>query len=279
MMAEYWEINRANWDQRAAVHAASTTYDLQRLIDGPNAISGVVSHDAPYLGDLTGLDVCHLQCHIGTDTVSLAKLGARSITGLDVSPRSLEVARELATDCGIADATFVEAEVYDAVEALGGDRFDLVYSGVGAINWIPSISRWASVVARLLRPGGRVYLRDAHPMLYSIDHRRDDGVLVVEFAYFETVDPFVDDEPGTYTDGDHSPITSLLTHEWTHGLGETVQALIDAGLVITRLAEHTEAEWQALPSMVEIGDGQFALPERRERLPLMFTVEANRPAP
>jgi 2-polyprenyl-3-methyl-5-hydroxy-6-metoxy-1,4-benzoquinol methylase len=276
-MAEYWEINRANWDQRAEVHATSSTYDLRRLVEDPTALSDVVSHDAPFLGDLTGLDVCHLQCHIGSDTVSLAKLGARSISGLDVSPKSLEVARRLAQDCGIADATFVEAEVYDAVEALGADRFDLVYSGVGAINWIPSIARWAKVVAALVRPGGRIYLRDCHPMLFTIDHRRDDRALVAEFAYFETDEPFVDDEPGTYTDGDHTSITSTLTHEWNHGLGETVQALIDAGLVIARLAEHTTAEWQALPSMVDVGGGQFALPERPERLPMMFTVEARKP--
>ena len=229
-----------------------------------------------FRSDLSGRDVCHLQCHIGTDTVSLARLGARSITGLDVSPRSIEVARQLASDCQIADATFVEAEVYDAVAALGAQRFDLVYSGVGAINWIPSISRWAGVVAQLLRPGGRVYLRDAHPMLYTIDHRLKDGTLVVEFPYFETVEPFVDDEPGTYTDGDHSSITANLTHEWNHGLAEIVQALIDNGFAITRLAEHAEAEWQALDSMVDIGDGQFALPERRDRLPMMFTVEATR---
>ncbi len=275
-MADYWEINRANWDQRAAVHAASTSYNLGRLVDDPAALSGVVSHDAPYLGDLSGLDVCHLQCHIGSDTVSLAKLGARSITGLDVSPKSLEVARQLAHDCGIFDATFVEAEVYDAAEALGPGRFDLVYSGVGAVNWIPNIARWASVVAQLLRPSGRVYLRDGHPMLYAIDHRRDDG-LFVEFPYFETEEPFVDDEPGTYTDGDDSAITSVVTHEWNHGVGETVQALLDAGLVITRLAEHTEAEWQALPAMIDIGGGRYALPERRERLPMMFTVEARKP--
>ena len=276
-VAEYWEINRANWDQRAAVHATSTTYNLQRLIDDPNAISDVVAHDAPFLGDLAGLDMCHLQCHIGTDTVSLAKLGARSICGLDVSPKSLEVARKLAVDCRIADATFVESEVYDAVAAFGPGRFDLVYSGVGAINWIPNIARWAKVAAELLRPGGHIYLRDAHPMLFSIDHRRDDGALVVEFPYFETSEPFVDDEPGTYTDGDHSSITANLTHEWNHGLGAIVQALIDAGLVITRLAEHPEAEWQALDTMVDIGGGQYALPERRERLPLMFTVEARKP--
>jgi SAM-dependent methyltransferase len=275
-MAEYWEINRANWDQRAPIHAASQTYDLQRLIDDPSILSGVVAFDAAALGDLTGLDVLHLQCHIGSDTVSLARLGARSITGLDVSPVSLEHARALARDCGIAEATFVESEVYGAVEALGGRQFDVVYSGVGAINWLPDIRRWAHVAAQLLRPGGLLHLRDGHPMLYAMDYRRDDELLVVAHPYFETVEPFVDDEAVTYTDGDASGITASLTHEWSHGLGETLQGIIDAGLAITRFDEHTVMEWKGLDWFVEAGDGRYALPDRRERLPLMFTVQARK---
>ena len=275
-MTEYWEINRASWDQRAPVHAASQTYDLQRLIDDPAALSGVVAYDAVALGDLTGLDVLHLQCHIGTDTVSLARLGARSITGLDISPVSLEIARGLARDCGIAAARFVESEVYAAPDSLGGQQFDLVYSGVGAINWLPSISRWARVAANLVRPGGRVHLRDGHPMFYALDYRRGDEMLVVELPYFETAEPIIDDEPGTYTDGDTSGITANLSHEWNHGLGETVQALIDAGLTITRLDEHTEMEWKGLDWFVETREGRYALPDRRERVPLMFTVQAHK---
>lgn len=276
-MSEHLALNRANWDQRAEVHAASRTYDLARYVADPTAISGVVAFDAPRLGDLTGLDVVHLQCHIGTDTVSLARLGAASITGLDLSPRSLEIARRLATDCGIADATFVEADVLEAVEALGPARFDLVYTGVGALNWLPSVERWARAAAGLLRPGGRLFVRDGHPMWFTLDYQRDDELLVVRHAYFEQIEPFVDDEPGTYTDGDTSGLTATTTHEWGHGIGETVQAVLDAGLVLTGLTEHTEMEWQGLPQMVPTEGGRYALPHDRARLPLMFTLEARKP--
>jgi SAM-dependent methyltransferase len=276
-MSDYLALNRANWDQRAAVHAASQTYDLARYVADPTAISGVVRFDADRLGDLTGLDVVHLQCHIGTDTVSLARLGAATITGLDLSPRSLDVARQLAADCGIADATFVESDVYRAVEALGAERFDLVYTGVGALNWLPSIERWAQVVAGLLRPGGRLFVRDGHPMWFTIDYQRPDDLLVVHHPYFEQVEPFVDDEPGTYTDGDTSSLTATTTHEWSHGIGETVQAVLDAGLVLTGLAEHTEMEWPGLPQMVPTDGGRYALPANPARLPLMFTLEARKP--
>ena len=227
-----------------------------------------MSYDRPWLGDLTGLDVVHLQCHIGTDSVSLARLGGR-VTGVDFSPASLAVARDLATACGL-EARFVESELYATPEVLGAD-FDLVYTGVGALNWLPDIAGWARVVAALLRPGGRLYLRDGHPMLMTIDQERTDSLLAVREPYFEA-DPLYSYYEQSYTDG--GPIGSPGHYEWNHGLGEIVQAVIDAGLTVTALREHRECEWQALGPMVEGDDGKFRLPEAPERLPLMFTLEA-----
>ena len=65
----------------------------------------------------------------------------------------------------------MESDVYAAPEALGGRQFDLVYTGIGAIGWLPSIRRWAEVVAALLRPGGRLFIRDGHPVLLGLDRR------------------------------------------------------------------------------------------------------------
>ena len=45
------------------------------------------------------------------------------------------------------DATFVESDVYDAASALGGEQFDPVFTGIGALCWLPSISRWAATVS------------------------------------------------------------------------------------------------------------------------------------
>jgi len=149
------EVNRRNWDERAGLHAASPDYGLQRFRDDPGHISDVVRFDIPRLGDISGLRGVHLQCHIGTDTVSLARLGAH-MTGVDFSEASLDVARGLAADAG-ADVDFVHAQVYDAPEVLG--RFDFVFTGIGALCWLPDIDRWAGVVADLLVPGGRLFMR------------------------------------------------------------------------------------------------------------------------
>src|SRR5450755_591012 len=126
-MDDYRDVNRANWDDRVAAHAASPGYAVSHFSEDPAFLSEVVSFDAPRLGDIAGLDAVHLQCHIGTDTVSLARLGAR-MTGVDLSEPALVEARTLAAAAGI-EATFVQSELYSAPEALGEGRFDLVFTG------------------------------------------------------------------------------------------------------------------------------------------------------
>src|SRR5690606_24648129 len=139
----------------------------------------------------------HLQCHIATDTVSLSRLGAEMV-GLDFSPASIEEARRWTARSG-DQVELVEASVYDAVEALQGRRFDLVFTGIGALIWLPSITRWAEVVADLLEPGGRLFLREGHPVLNTLADRPDE-LLVIEHPYFEQPEPTVWDEPGTYVE-------------------------------------------------------------------------------
>ena len=99
-------------------------------------------------------------------------------------------------------STFVEAEFYDAVEVLGRERFDLVYTGVGALCWLPDIRRWGGVVADLLRPGGRFFMREGHPVMWGLEDGREDHLLVLEHSYFERPEPALWDEGGTYVETD-----------------------------------------------------------------------------
>ena len=84
VVTEWIDVNRAMWDERADVHAASPDYAFEQYVADPTFLSHVVRFDVPRLGDLTGLRGVHLQCHIGTDTLSLHRLGAQ-MTGLDFS--------------------------------------------------------------------------------------------------------------------------------------------------------------------------------------------------
>ena len=270
--ADWRKINLANWESRVPLHTGPDGYNLGGF-DDLEFLSPEVRFDAPKLGRLNGLDIVHLQCHIGTDTVSLSRLGPRSTVGLDFSPAALRAARELALRAR-ADIAFVEADVYDAVRTLGADRFDLVYTGLGALCWIPSIRRWADVVAGLLRPGGRLFMREGHPVLWSLSDPRPDGLLVVEYPYFETDGtPFV--EHDTYA-GTGAVASPRIIH-FNHGLGEIFTALTDAGLTVTALQEHREVPWNPLgDAMIPSPDfeGEFILAKDRDRIPLTYTVQA-----
>ncbi|WP_160005591.1 class I SAM-dependent methyltransferase [Nocardioides sp. AX2bis] len=272
---EHVRLNRAQWDERAPAHAASPDYDVARFHEDPTFLSGVVRFDLPRLGDVAGLRGVHLQCHIGTDTVSLARLGAR-MTGLDFSGASLDEARALARATG-TDVDFVRADVHDAADVLPEHAYDLVYTGIGALCWLPSVARWAEVVARLLAPGGRLFLREGHPVLWALPDPRPDGLLTLELPYVETADPMVWDDGGTYVETDHV-FTSTTTHEWNHGLGEIVTALLHQGLRITGLVEHDSVPWDALPGQMEpVGGGEMRLVDRPERLPHSYTLQAVAP--
>jgi SAM-dependent methyltransferase len=273
---DYLRLNRANWDDRAVAHAEHGGYDLAAFRD-PGHLSDVVRFDLPRLGDVRGQRGVHLQCHLGTDTVSLARLGAR-MTGLDLSGRAVAYARRLAEDAG-AEVDVHQADVHDAVEVLGAGAFDLVYTGIGALCWLPSVDRWAGVVAGLLRPGGRLFLREGHPMLWALADVREDGLLAVELPYFEQEAPTVWDDASTYVDVGEHRIEASVTHEWNHGLGEVVTALQRHGMRLTALEEHDSAPWAFLgeqsPPHPDV-PGEYRLADRPERLPATYTLQAVR---
>jgi SAM-dependent methyltransferase len=274
MTEDYRDVNWRNWESRVPHHEAG--YGLERFREDPDHLSEVVRFDLPRLGAVAGLDGVHLQCHLGTDTLSLARLGAR-MAGLDFSPSALAVARRLAAEDG-REIEYVEADVYDAVAVLGPERFDLVYTGVGALCWLPDVRRWAQVVAGLLRPGGRLFLREGHPMLWALCDPRPDGLLVVEFPYFEDQagTPFT--ETSTYV-AHEGALASPDIISFNHGLAEIVNALWGAGLRLDRFEEHRTIPWNAFgDEMVLRADGEWELREAPDRLAASYTMGASKPA-
>jgi SAM-dependent methyltransferase len=271
-MLEYQLVNRANWDDRAPAHAASPDYRVDRFVADPGFLSEVVRFDLPRLGDVRGLTGVHLQCHIGTDTISLARLGAR-MTGLDFSGVSLDHARRIAAEAG-AEVDFVEADVYDAPTVLAPGTFDLVFTGIGSLGWLPDIHRWAQVVATLLKPGGRLFLREGHPVLWALAGARPDHLLVLRDPYFEMPEARASESVGTYVQTD-ATFTHTQTRVWNHGLGEIVTALLDSGLRLTELTEHDSVPSEHLPGQMEqIGGGEWRLSDRPWRLPHSYTLQA-----
>ncbi len=266
-------INLANWNSRVAHHELA--YGLAPYQADARHLSNAVQFDRPRLGRIDGLDVVHLQCHIGTDTLSLARIGARAVTGLDFSAPALAVASQLAADCG-ATIEYVESELYAAVDVLGSGRFDLVYTGLGALCWLPDIRRWAQVVAALLRPGGRLFMREGHPMLWTLGDPRADGLVVVEFPYFETKGVHFS-EPVSYV-AHEEPLGSPDIVHFNHGLAEVITAVMNAGMSLTAIEEHDTVRWNPLDeAMEDVGGGEYRLRNAPERLAATYTLQATKP--
>ena len=265
-MEPFLETNRANWDERVGVHLGSAFYGVEQwLRDAP----GPRQHELDALGSVAGQTLVHLQCHFGMDTLQWARAGA-TVTGVDFSPVAIDQARALATRAGLDDrATFVCSNVYDAPAALHGERFDVAYVSLGALCWLPSVARWGEVVARVLAPGGRCYLHDVHPLTGCFEDGQE-----IAYGYFEEPDrPLVQDWDTSYTDG--GTLIATRTYQWNHGIGETVMALVDQGLVIDSLVEHDWTVFRQFPWLVETAAERFEVPAGRPRLPLSFTLVAH----
>ncbi|HEX6275297.1 MAG TPA: methyltransferase [Polyangiaceae bacterium] len=272
MASDYVEVNRANWNSRVPLHEKG--YGLDKFRSDPAWLSEVVRFDLPRLGDVRGEELVHLQCHIGTDTLSLARLGAK-VTGLDFSGPALEVARQLAHDCG-ADVSYAEAQVYDAVAALGSARFDVVYTGIGALCWLPSIERWANTVSELLKPGGRLFIREGHPVLWALCNPRPDGLLVLDYPYFETAEGTEFVETKTYVDHE-GEIGSPRSISFNHGIGEIVTAILGSGLRLTAFEEHRSVPWNPFGEAgIRDAQGEWHLGHASERLPATYTLQATK---
>jgi SAM-dependent methyltransferase len=265
-MAEGWrETNRAWWDERVPIHAASDYYDLDRVRRGGDTLR---PFEIEEVGPVEGLDLAHLQCHLGVDTLGWARRGAR-VTGLDFSAPAIETARRLASDAGLA-AEFVHADVYDAPRALGGRDFDVVYTGFGALNWLPDLRPWADVVARLLRPGGFVYLAEFHPIAWVFG----DAGLDVVHDYFRSPQRF-DDAAGSYADREADTVHNQVV-DALHGLGAVVSAIAEVGLTVEHVHEHDVSLFARWPWLERYDDGTYHFPEGRPRIPLVYTVRARR---
>ncbi|MGP4044017.1 class I SAM-dependent methyltransferase [Streptomyces sp. 2A115] len=265
--------NQANWDARTPVHLASQFYGLDKPLEPARWFADWEWED---LGDLSGRDVLHLQCHLGTETIALAQRGARAV-GLDISEASVRAAAGIAQRAG-ADVEYVRANVYDAGEALGERRFDVVYTGRGALCYLPDLDRWAATIARLLRPDGRLYIAEFHPLLNSLGPKPAEGEgseLLLRHDYLGSGTAVHRDARYTYTDG---PAVAGATDsfEWMHGVGEVVNALVGAGLRIERLRESDELPWPRWPEMRRTSSGWWRLPDSSARIPLLYGLLARR---
>ncbi len=264
---DWLQLNRDNWDERAAIHSASHFYDLPGFRAGACALR---PFEIAELGDVTDKRLVHLQCHMGQDTLSWARRGAH-VTGVDFSAEAITIARDLAKDTGLDDrARFVVSDVYNVAATLANERFDVVYTGLGALVWLPDLAQWAAVVAELLNDGGSLYLAEFHPLTHTL---AEDGRELAH-DYFDT-SGITEDFAYTYTDG--PPLSSTVSVQWQHPLGDVITALAQAGLRIEFLHEHPFTLFPQCSVLERSADtGEYRFPVGRPQIPLMYSLRATK---
>ena len=266
--------NRRLWDAWTAIHTTGSFYDVQGFRDDPTDVR-IQPWEREEVGDVSGKSLLHLQCHFGLDTLSWARLGAARVTGVDFSEPAIAFARELATETGLEDrARFVVSDIYELPGPLAGETFDVVYTGRGALGWLPDLAPWARAVAAFLAPGGVFYIHEGHPLLWALEDEQPAEGLAVGYDYWggETLSFPVE---GSYADPT-ADVDAEVEHGWNHSLGEIVTLLASNGLRIELLDEKRELDWPA-PFLVDRGDGVFVWPETMTgSLPLMYSLRARK---
>ncbi|MBZ0205977.1 MAG: class I SAM-dependent methyltransferase [Flavobacteriales bacterium] len=260
---ESFALNRALWNARTTHHVGSKFYDVQAFLGGRNALS---ARELELLGNVAGKRVLHLQCHFGLDTLSLARMGAE-MTGLDFSEVAIKEARKLAPRAGLK-AEFIEANVLDLQPQLEG-KFDIVFTSYGVLGWLPELGTWAQIIARYLKPGGKLVLVEFHPAVWMFNN----AFSKVAYSYFNR-EVIEETEQSTYADT--SATINLKSHGWNHSIAETITALLDAGMHIDRFEELDGSPHDCFGKTVKGEDGMYRIQGMEGKLPMVYTLVASR---
>jgi 2-polyprenyl-3-methyl-5-hydroxy-6-metoxy-1,4-benzoquinol methylase len=256
----YFEQNRELWDKRTPVHKSSDFYDLEGFLSGKPSLRSI---ELSELGDVSGKNLLHLQCHFGMDSLDWARRGAR-VTGIDFSPEAINEARSLNDQIGL-DADFICANVYDPVDALK-DKFDIVFTSYGVIGWLPDLDKWAGIIASYLKPGGVFYMAEFHPVVWIFD----DDFEKIKYSY-ENREVIVTESKGTYTD--RTAEINSREYSWNHSISEVLNALLSAGMQLQFFNEHMFSPYNCFNKMTGEKD-KWYIAGLEEKIPMVYSLGA-----
>lgn len=270
-MTDYTDETRALWNAWTRSHTTSDHYrDAERYLQTGCSLRGIeLAELAPAIA---GQRLLHLQCNLGSDTLSWARLGAEA-TGVDLADAAIAYARALAEETATR-ATFLAANVYALPSAFDA-AFDVVYTSYGAVCWLRDMQEWARGIARCTRPGGTFYMIEAHPAAETLAQVSPGGNDASAEPLFRLAYPYSGSDTPQSSPAEHTGGQPLAVHIWQHSLGEIVSALISAGFAIEYLHEHPVTFWQQFSALTAGTDGYWHWPAAIS-FPLLFSLRAVR---
>lgn len=260
--------NQALWDEIAPIHLKAYN-EVALLREGKEVLDEIELRE---VGPVAGKSLLHLQCHIGTDTLSWARHGAE-VTGVDFSTQSIACANRLAEELDVP-ARFIYSNIYD-LRAVHDASYDIVYTSKGVLCWLKDLKEWGRIIAHYLKPGGIFYLMESHPVVMALEEEKS-GELSFAYPYFHKAAPteWAAGDPD-YADTDYVPQHG--SSEWEWAVGDIVNALIEAGLRLELVNEYEKLFFRMFPSMTTEDNRWFRLPEYSRKLPLLLTLRARKP--
>jgi SAM-dependent methyltransferase len=266
-MDEYMNFNKAWWDSLVPIHAKSAFYDVEGFKAGKLHLHSLEIEE---VGDVSGKTLLHLQCHLGIDTLSWARLGAK-VTGVDFSDKAVAFAQSLSKELHL-EANFVCSDIY-AVSNILLNKFDVIFTSGGVLSWLPNLQLWAEIIAFYLKSGGILYIREEHPIKNIFDNEHS-GALKVIHSYF-SAESIKDDGKSTWADPT-AKIDCPKIYKWHHSLSAILNSLISAGLKVEFLHEFPFSGWPCFPNMIQGEDRFWRLKEQEAEIPLMFSIRATK---
>lgn len=263
------KANQELWDEWTLMHEDSKEYDVDGFLRGKQTLNPIEIRE---LGSVKGKSLLHLQCHFGLDTMSWARLGAE-VTGMDFSEKAITLAQKLSKQTGIK-AEFIQSDVYDLPKVLEKE-YDIVFTSEGVLVWLPDLEKWAHVISKFLKRGGKFYIREGHPFFKIFDDEITTRELKIRYPYSTPENPFHFRDSETYTESTRK-IEPMDWYEWNHSVSEIINSLIKAGLRIDFFNEYTYIGAKVLPFLVQREDGNWTLPADMGEMPLQFSLMATK---
>ena len=270
------EANRRSWNAATAAHNRHKGDQAGFLRGGGSTL---FPEETALLGDLAGKRVVHLQCNAGQDTLSLGRLGAAELVGVDISDAAIAFATDLSDMSGI-DARFVRSDLFSWFGTEGG--FDVVFASYGAIGWISDLDAYFRGVAAALAPRGRYVLVEFHPVMWIFD-----GTWRHAYPYSTHGEVLHEAGVGDYVARSEGALGELAevapfvnphpTQEFPWGLAEIISAVLAAGLHLEHFAEYPYSNGcKVQEPMTLLPGNRWTVPEGTPELPLMYSLVARR---
>lgn len=262
-MGNYLEINRESWNAKVDLHLKSDFYFVDEFMKGRTSLNSI---ELELLGDIRNKKILHLQCHFGQDSISLSRMGAK-VTGIDLSDKAIETARDLAQKCGV-DTEFICCDVYSLPDFLN-EKYDIIFTSYGTIGWLPDLEKWAHIINYFLKENGKFIMAEFHPAVWMFD----DDFTKVTYNYFNEK-PIIETYEGTYADQSAEIKQEYVM--WNHSLAEVLQSLIKNRMVLQNFQEFDWSPYPCFRHVEEFEKGKWRIPQFGNKIPLVYALQAQK---